>query len=252
MTTMEPILTTYNLSKSYGALLAVDEVNLTVRPGTIHSIIGPNGAGKTTLFNLLTGFVPPSSGMIIYRNKDITNRPSHEIAHLGIARSFQITSVFPDLPVLENVRIALQAGTGKSYRFFMPLRKLSYLQEKAEAVLERINLLGKKDVLARHLSHGERKVLDIGISLATDPQLLLMDEPAAGLVGDEISRLSQLIGDIAANVTVVLIEHNIDVVLSMSHTITVLHQGSVIAEGTPEAIRSDRRVQEAYLGGYEC
>ncbi len=246
---MEPLLETLNLSKSFGALQAVTNVSLSVAKGTIHSVIGPNGAGKTTLFNLLTGFLVPTSGRIAFQGKDITHLPAHKISRLGVSRSFQITSIVPDLSVAENVRIAIQSRTNMNYRFLKALSQKDGLEEKSREVLRKIGLLDKENLPARSLSHGERRILDIGIGLSTNPQLLLLDEPASGLVGDEIVRVTDLIKEISSAVTVVLVEHNIDVVLSISNRISVLYYGEVIAEGNPEEVRSNPNVQEVYLGG---
>ncbi len=242
------LLETVGLSKSFGALQAVTDVNLCVVEGAIHSVIGPNGAGKTTLFNLLTGFLKPTSGAIRLKGNDITNFPAHKISRLGMSRSFQITSIFPDLSVRENVRIALQSRTNFSYRFLKSLGSKDGLEDESREVLERIGLREKEGLPARNLSHGEKRILDIGIGLATHPQLLLLDEPASGLVGDEIIRLTSLIKAISSRVTVVLVEHNIDVVLSISDRISVLYYGEVIAEGSPDAIQRNENVQRVYLG----
>ncbi len=246
----QTIIETKKLSKNFGALRAVSDVDLKIYTGQIHSIIGPNGAGKTTLFNLLTGFLSPSSGRISFKGSEITHLPSFAISRLGIGRSFQITSIFPDLTVLENIRIAVQSRTKANYHFVMSLRGLRPLEERAVQILQRVGLADKKEIPARNLSHGEKRILDIGIGLAIDPSLLLLDEPASGLTGEEISRVTQLVKEVADTVTIVLIEHNIDVVLSISDRITVLHQGSVIAEDHPDKIKKDPKVQEAYLGGY--
>ncbi len=245
---MEPLLETLNLSKSFGALQAVTKVSLSVAKGTIHSVIGPNGAGKTTLFNLLTGFLVPTSGRIAFQGKDITHLPAHKISRLGVSRSFQITSIFPDLSVTENVRIAIQSRTNMSYRFLKVLSQKDDLEERSREVLRKIGLQDKEHLAARGLSHGEKRILDIGIGLSTNPQLLLLDEPASGLVGDEIVRVTNLIKEISSYVTVVLVEHNIDVVLSISDRISVLYYGEVIAEGSPQEVRSNAYVQEVYLG----
>ncbi len=245
---MEPLLETLDLSKSFGALQAVTKVSLKVAKGTIHSIIGPNGAGKTTLFNLLTGFLVPTSGRIAFQGKDITHLPAHKISRLGVSRSFQITSIFPDLSVTENVRIAIQSRTNMSYRFLKALSQKDDLEERSREVLRKIGLQDKEHLAARSLSHGEKRILDIGIGLSTNPQLLLLDEPASGLVGDEILRVTNLIKEISSYVTVVLVEHNIDVVLSISDRISVLYYGEVIAEGSPQEVRSNANVQEVYLG----
>ena len=242
------LLETVGLSKSFGALQAVLDVNLKVEQGTIHSVIGPNGAGKTTLFNLLTGFLKPSAGSVMLNGKAITGLPPERISKLGVSRSFQITSIFPDLAVKENVRIALQSRTAMSYRFLKKLAATDGLEEKSRAVLAQIGLSEKADLPAKHLSHGEKRILDIGIGVSTDPQLLLLDEPASGLVGDEIVRVTDLVKEISSRVTVVLVEHNIDVVLSISDRITVLYYGGIIAEGSPDEIQSNAGVQEVYLG----
>jgi branched-chain amino acid transport system ATP-binding protein len=247
---MAPILEALNLCKNFGALQAVNQVNLRIGEGRIHSIIGPNGAGKTTLFNLLTGFHTPSSGKVYFKGTEITRFPPYKISQLGIGRSFQITSIFPELSTKENVRVALQSRTHASYRFLKSMNGLRDLEERSQEILEKIGLGDKGGLVAKHLSHGENRILDIGIGLATDPKLLLLDEPASGLGGDEVSRITHLIKDISSQVTIVLIEHNIDVVLSISHVITVLHQGSVIAQGNPEEIQGNQKVQGAYLGGY--
>jgi len=223
-------------------------VNLEVMEGSIHSVIGPNGAGKTTLFNLLTGFLKPSAGVIIFNGKEITGLPPEKISKLGVSRSFQITSIFPDLTVSENVRIALQSRTSMSYRFLKKLSIGDGLEERSREVLQQLGLREKADLPAKHLSHGEKRILDIGIGVATTPQLLLLDEPASGLVGDEIARVTNLVKEISSRVTVVLVEHNIDVVLSISDRITVLYYGGIIAEGSPDEIQSNAEVQEVYLG----
>jgi len=248
---METILKTESLSKSFGALQAVLNVDLTVSKGTIHSIIGPNGAGKTTFFNLLTGFLQPSTGKIYFQGIDITTLQPYQISQLGIGRSFQITSIFPELTVHENIRIVLQSRTKSNYSVFNSMSRLSTLQEKAQEILERIGLEDKPDLLAKNLSHGEKRILDIGIGLASEPELLLLDEPASGLVGDEIVRVTDLVRSISSYITIVLVEHNIDVVLSISNIITVLYYGEVIAEGKPEEIQNNEKVQEIYLGDYQ-
>jgi branched-chain amino acid transport system ATP-binding protein len=244
---MDALLETTRLSRSFGALVAVMNVDLKVARGSIHSVIGPNGAGKTTLFNLLTGFLKPSAGAILFNGKDITGLPPHKISRLGVSRSFQITSIFPELAVSENVRIALQSRTTMSYNFLNKLTDDGF-REKTCGILSQIGLIDKADLPAKHLSHGEKRILDIGIGLATSPELLLLDEPASGLVGDEIVRVTNLIRQISNRVTVILVEHNIDVVLSISDRITVLSYGKVIAEGSPAEIQSNSKVQEVYLG----
>ena len=250
METNHIILETKDLCKSFGALRAVDLVNLQVAGGRVHSIIGPNGAGKTTLFNLLTGFLPITHGKIFFNGTEITNLPPHRISKMGIARSFQITSIFPDLTIHENIRIAIQSRTKSNYNFLTHFKNLKGVGERLGQVLEEVGLAQKAHTIAKNLSYGERRAVDIGIALATEPNLLLLDEPTSGMSEEESSRIIGLIKEISARLTVVLIEHNIDVVLSISDVVTVMHQGQVIAEGRPEEIQENQKVQEAYLGGY--
>lgn len=244
------ILETKGLCKNFGGLRAVDLVDLQIARGRVHSIIGPNGAGKTTLFNLLTGFLPVTHGKILFNGAEITHVPPHRISKMGIARSFQITSIFPDLTVYENIRIAIQSRTRSNYSFLMNFKNMQGVEAKVGQLLEELGLSQKADKIAKNLSYGERRAIDIGIALATEPNLLLLDEPTSGMSEEESSRVIGLIKDISAKLTVVLIEHNIDVVLSISDIVTVMHQGQIIAEGRPEAIQENQEVQEAYLGGY--
>ncbi len=245
------ILETEGLTKDFEGLRAVDEVDLKVRKGTIHSVIGPNGAGKTTLFNCLTGFEKPSEGKIYFEEKDITGLPSHQISHLGITRSFQITSLFPDLTVLENVRIARQSRENVNMNFFSSLKGLKRIEKKAREILDVIGLTAFAKEKAANLDYGSKRCLEIGIALGTDPTLLLFDEPTSGMDTEESTRIIQLIQNIAADKTIVLVEHNIEAVLQISNNITVLQQGRVIAHGTPIEIQNNETVQEAYLGGYK-
>lgn len=243
------VLRARDLKKYFGALQVINGVDLAVRRGAIHSIIGPNGAGKTTLFNLLTGFLKATDGEIFYLDQNITGMPPHRIARLGLARSFQITSVFPELTVHENVRVSTQATERSRYNFLVDYTRLGGAAAKADAILERIGLIEKRDLLCKNLSYGEKRVLDLGISQATDPQVVLLDEPLAGLQAADHERIAGLIKEMAKTITVVLIDHNIDIVTSISDVITVLSQGEIIAEGTPDEIKGNQKVQEAYLGG---
>jgi branched-chain amino acid transport system ATP-binding protein len=243
------ILHTDNLCIDFGALRAVYNVNLKIREG-VHSIIGPNGAGKTTLFNLLTGFLKPTRGKVFYLGKEITNLPPYEISQLGMARSFQITSIFPDLSVYENLRVAVQSRLKASYNFLLSFKKLKGVKEKTLEILDQVGLMDVADLNAKKLSYGLQRGLDIGISLATDPKLILLDEPTSGMDRKDSMQVIQLISDISKRIPIVLIEHNIDAVLSVSDMITVLYQGAILAEGTPSEIQRNDKVQEAYLGGY--
>jgi ABC-type branched-subunit amino acid transport system ATPase component len=243
------ILEAQSVSKYFGSLWAVNKVNIRVTMGTIHAVIGPNGAGKTTLFNLLTGFVPLSGGEVFFSGEKVSGLPPQILSKKGLSRSFQITSIFPELSVFENVRVAAQSREKRASNFLTHFEALRGPTEKANQILRFIGLLGKGDFVARSLSYGEQRILDIGIALATDPQVLLLDEPMAGLPAADLEWVMKLIKEIAKNVTIVLIDHNIDLVISMSDVITVLNQGTVIAEGTPREIQENQKVQEAYLGG---
>ncbi len=249
MQSHEVVLYTESLSKNFGALRAVDNVNLKVGAG-VHSIIGPNGAGKTTLFNLLTGFLKPTTGDIFYLGKKIANLPPYEISQLGMSRSFQITSIFPDLTVYENVRIAVQSRLKASYNFLRSFKKLKGVDSKTKEILGRVGLSDAADSLAKNLSYGLQRGLDIGISLATDPKMILLDEPTSGMDKKDSQKVIQLISDISKEMPVILIEHNIDIVLSVSDLVTVLYMGRILAEGSPSEIRKSEKVQQAYLGGY--
>jgi branched-chain amino acid transport system ATP-binding protein len=243
------ILRTKNLSKDFGALRAVNDVTLGIGSG-VHSIIGPNGAGKTTLFNLLTGFLKPTKGKIFYQGEEITHLAPYEISKAGMARSFQITSVFPELTVYENVRLAVQSRLKASYNFLVSFKSLKGVDEKTKNILSQLGLLELADLKAKNLSYGLQRSLDIGVSLATEPKVILLDEPTSGMDQKDTDQIIQLISDISRKMPVALIEHNIDIVLSISDVITVLYQGEVLAEGTPSEIQNNDKVQEAYLGGY--
>lgn len=249
MPDQEIVLQASNLNKSFGALQAVSGVSLAVEAG-VHSIIGPNGAGKTTLFNLLTGFLKPTSGRIFYKGKEISGLPPHRISQLGIARSFQIMSFFPGLTVRENIRVAAQSRGKAAYKCWVSPKSLHQAEERTQELLELLGFSELSHLKAEHLSYGMQRNLDLGISLATNPNILLLDEPTAGMDREDASRTIGLISEFSRNIPVVLIEHNIDMVLSCSDMITVLHQGEVIAEGSPSQIQQDNKVQEAYLGVY--
>ena len=244
------ILKTENLTKAFGALKAVNGVSLGVEAGTLHSIIGPNGAGKTTLFNLLTGTFPPSSGRILFDGRDITGTPAARIAHLGLARSYQRTTVFPAFSLLDNVWVAAFA-TGKSWQGLMWSQTGRYTEvtTRARQALADVGLADKADVPAREISHGEQRQLELAIALAAAPRVLLLDEPAAGLSPDETRKMVALVRSLKGRYTIVLIEHKIDIIMSVSDRISVMHFGSLIAEGTPDEIQKNPEVRRAYLGG---
>ena len=246
----EILLEAKNLRKEFGGLVAVDDVNIAIYARTLHSIIGPNGAGKTTLFNLLSGMMPPTRGQVYYQRKDITGLAPHRRAHLGIGRSFQITNIFPNLTVLENVRLAAQAVGADNFRMLHRAGSYPAYEEKAREVLGRVGLQGREGVTAQVLPHGDKRKLELGIMLASDPQLLLLDEPTAGMSSEQVPALLDIIRAIMADgdKTIVLVEHRMDMVMSISDRITVMHQGQVLAEGTPHEIATNQTVQSAYLG----
>jgi len=241
------LLRTEQLSRAYGSLLAVDRVDMAVREGELRSIIGPNGAGKTTFFRLISGETAPTSGRIWFDGTEITGMPQHATARLGIAKSYQITNIFPHLSVLENVRVAVQ-GYARSFNFWSRADQLTDVRDGAAAIVKSVGLGGKLEMPAAHLSHGEKRHLEVGIALASNPSLLLLDEPTAGMSPEETDSTMGLIRELAAGRTVVLVEHKMKVVMRISDRITVLHQGQVLAEGTPEEIRANERVQQTYLG----
>jgi len=247
----EIILEAQNLRKAFGALVAVADVSLQVQENTIHSIIGPNGAGKTTLFNLLSRYLPATSGKVIYKGKDITHLPLHRTAHLGIGRSFQITNIFPGLTVLENVRLAAQAMGKDNFRLFTHHGQFKSYETRARETIEQVGLSGRYTMPARTLPHGDQRKLELAIILAADPELLLLDEPTAGMAAEQVPELIDLIRQIQqeGNKTVLLVEHNMNVVMNISDRISVMHQGKLLAEGTPSEIAQNETVQSAYLGG---
>ena len=244
------LLETKSLTKAFGALTAVNGVSLAIEAGSLHSIIGPNGAGKTTLFNLLTGTFPPSSGQIIFDGKEITGTPANRIAHLGLARSFQRTNVFPAFTLFDNVWIAAFA-CGPSWNGLLWKKTSSYPEamERARQALADVGLADKQNHLAREISHGEQRQLELAIALAAAPRVLLLDEPAAGLSPEETRNMVALVRKLKGRYTIVLIEHKIDIIMSVSDRISVMHFGSLIAEGTPGEIQRNPEVRRAYLGG---
>src|SRR3989475_8716596 len=241
-----PVLRTAGLTVRFGGLTAVDNVDFEIQRGEIRAIIGPNGAGKSTFFNCLTGVLRPSSGRILFNGEDITGFSPDRISRKGIARSYQITNILPNATTLENVRIAAQSRR-HGWNMLRHHGDLRDIIEKAEAVLASVGLIDKAAELAANLSHGEQRNLEIGIALATEPQLLCLDEPTAGMSVTETHATVELIRRIAADLTILIVEHDMEVVMGLAHTITVLHYGEVLAEGRPAEIQANPRVQEVYL-----
>nr|WP_249137539.1 ABC transporter ATP-binding protein [Bradyrhizobium tropiciagri] len=237
-----------NLVRRYGGITATDNLSMEVIPGELHAIIGPNGAGKTTLISQLTGQVMPNSGTIRFAGRDVTGLPSYKRSRLGLARSFQITSLLKDFSAIDNVALAAQAHDGHSFRFWGNARKERHLRDTACAALERVGLGKRADIVVSQLSHGEQRELELAVALATKPQLLLLDEPMAGLGVTESARMVALLKELRKEVTIVLVEHDMEAVFALADRITVLVYGRVIACDVPDAIRRDEEVKRAYLG----
>jgi len=242
------ILKTVSLTKEFRGFLAVRDVSLRVRRGEIHALIGPNGAGKTTCFNLLSKFIAPTSGCILYNGVDITGERPAQVARRGIIRSFQISAVFPHLTVLENVRIALQRKTGLSMHFWRSERLLASLDARAMELLREVDLHGCAGQVSASLPYGRKRALEIATTLAMEPELMLLDEPTQGMGHEDVERVTRLIERVAAGRTVLMVEHNMNVVSSIADTITVLARGSVLAEGPYEQVSRDPAVMTAYMG----
>lgn len=244
----EPLLQIVGLCKSFGALRATDDLSFTIERGHIHALIGPNGAGKTTVVNQLSGDLAPDAGAIRFKDRDITRLKSHQRARLGIARSYQITHIFENLSVAENMGLALCARAGHNFRFFRHWRRSPLVKNDLNAALERVDLLHRADLTACHLSHGEKRQLEVGMTLVGEPELLILDEPMAGMGPGGTVELTKLIRKLKGQVTILLVEHDMDVVFSLADRVTVLVYGANIATGTPDEIRGNRDVREAYLG----
>jgi branched-chain amino acid transport system ATP-binding protein len=244
----EFVIETSGLTKEFRGFTAVNNVNLRVRRGTIHALIGPNGAGKTTCFNLITKFLQPTRGTIRFDGRDITALKPADIARLGLVRSFQISATFPHLSLVENVRIALQRPAGLHFQFWRPERQLNRLNARAEELLDEVGLTPYAHLNAVELPYGRKRALEIATTLALEPQMLLLDEPMAGMGGEDIARVTELIRRVAKNRTVLMVEHNLSVVASLSDTITVLARGEVLAEGPYAQVSRNPQVIEAYMG----
>ena len=244
----EPLLQIEALTKRFGGVVASDAISLDVPRGELHAIIGPNGAGKTTLIAQLTGELAPNVGRIRFDGADITGLPVYRRSQLGLARSFQITSLFVDFTALDNVALAVQAHAGHSFHFWRNARTEPELRDPARAALDRVGLSGRADVLVANLSHGEHRQLEIAMALATRPRMLLLDEPMAGMGPEESARVVRTLRELKQELTILLIEHDMEAVFALADRITVLVYGRVIASGAPDAIRQNAEVREAYLG----
>jgi len=242
------VFRTEGLTRRFSGFTAVNNVTLTIPAGGVRTIIGPNGAGKTTFFNLLSGLLPPSEGRIWFKDREITSLPAYQRARLGIARSFQITNIFGHLTVYENVRLAVQAVHDGKANFFLPSRRMGDLAALTDRVLRDVGLMEAAAARAENLSHGDQRRLEIGLVIASDPPVLLLDEPLAGMSPTETHETVDLIQRISPGRTILLVEHDIDVVMAISTTITVFQTGQVLATGTPQEIRANEAVQRAYLG----
>jgi branched-chain amino acid transport system ATP-binding protein len=240
------------LTKRFGGVLASDGIALGVRAGELHAIIGPNGAGKTTLIGQLTGEIAPDAGSIRFGERDITGLPAHTRSQLGLARSFQITSLFLDFTVLDNVALAVQAHAGHSFHFWRDARRDPALRDPARAALQRVGLDSRADLIVSNLSHGEHRQLEIAMALATKPRMLLLDEPMAGMGPEESARMVKLLLELKRELTILLVEHDMEAVFALADKITVLVYGRVIASGDPAAIRVNPEVRRAYLGEQEA
>jgi len=244
----EALLQIETLTKRFGGVVASDGISLALAPGELHAVIGPNGAGKTTLIGQLTGEIPPDAGRIRFDGSDVTALPVYRRSRLGLARSFQITSLFPDFTALDNVALAVQAHSGHSFRFWRDARGEASLREPARAALLRAGLAERADVPVADLSHGERRQLEIAMALAGRPRLLLLDEPMAGMGPEESALLVDMLRRLKSSLTILLIEHDMDAVFALADRISVLVYGRIVASGDPDAIKADPEVRQAYLG----
>jgi branched-chain amino acid transport system ATP-binding protein len=245
---MATVLSAQGLSKEFRGFRAVDDVDLDVTEGSVHALVGPNGAGKTTLFNLLTGFLAPTAGRITLARQELAGRPPDQIARLGVARSFQISSLFPQLTARDHVELALQGGTGLGWRFWRSDRRMARFRNRALELLDEVRLANLAETHAGALSYGHKRALELALALALDPKVLLLDEPTAGMGVEDVTATVELIGRVRAGRTVVLVEHNMKVVATLADTVTVMQSGRVLVEGPYTDIRRDPRVVTAYLG----
>jgi branched-chain amino acid transport system ATP-binding protein len=244
-----PILAIEGLTKSFGGLRAVDSLSFGIEEGKLTSVIGPNGAGKTTMFNLATGMIRPDGGRVLFRGEDITRLPIHQIVRRGISRSFQIINLFSELTLYENVWLGVQSQQGHGPEILSPAEALRSVKEETDRIIQEIGLSGREQLPVKLLSYGDRRILEITVSLTAKPSLLLLDEPTSGLMSEDRKRISDFLKNLSTRLTLMVVEHAMDVVLSISDHIVVMHQGRLLAQGTPEEIRANPQVQEAYLGG---
>lgn len=242
-----PLLAVENIGRRFGGFVALEGVTAAFQPGKVTSIIGPNGAGKSTFFNVLSGVLTPSSGSIRFKGRDLKGTRQHEFVHLGIARSYQITNIFPELSVRENVRVAAQASQSR-YNIWANRNRLPDLVERADAALESVGLIGRRDDTAKFLAHGQQRSLEIAIALISNPEVLLLDEPTAGMGPEETKDMVALLEKLATQRTILLVEHKMKMILGLSDRILVLHHGRLIADGTPRDIQTDPEVRRVYLG----
>jgi branched-chain amino acid transport system ATP-binding protein len=248
----EVVLATQGLTRHFGGLAAVSDVSLEARMGELHAVIGPNGAGKSTLINMLSGDLPPSGGTVSIGGRDVTGLAAHQISRMGVGRSYQKTNVFLTFSAFENCRLAAQSRQKSSMRFFRPAHRMADVNRAAEAALAAAGLEGRAGRLASELSHGEQRQLEIAMTLATDPRLLLLDEPLAGMGAEESASMVALLKKLVETHAILLVEHDMDAVFALAHRLTVMVNGQVLASGSPAEIRANPRVQEAYLGeGHE-
>jgi len=245
---MSDYLHIQDIHKDFSGLKVLTGVEFKVKEKERHAVIGPNGAGKTTLFNIISGKFKPSSGAILFKGKDISGKPAHILNHRGLSRSFQITNVFQELSVFENILSGVRSRYGLRYHFFKKPDQDRKICEKVEAILEEVGLTDVKDQPASSLSYGQQRALEIGITLSTEPELILLDEPTAGMTREETDQAIKMIDKVTAGRTLIIIEHDMEVVFSLANTISVLHYGTILVSDTPEKIRNDQRVKDAYLG----
>ncbi len=242
------ILEVRNIHKDFSGLQVLTGVDFTVAENEKHAVIGPNGAGKTTLFNIITGNYKPSSGTIIFKETDVTGKPPHILTRMNMARSFQITTIFPEMSVFENVRAGVRSRQGLRYNFFKRPERVAGINQKTEDILERVGLTDVMSEPASALSYGRQRALEIGVTLSTEPELILLDEPTAGMTREETAEAIRMINEVTTDRTLIIIEHDMDVVFSLADTISVLHYGTILASDRPDEIRNDQKVKDAYLG----